>query len=137
MIDPLRSRRSTCPVNASLEVIGDRWSLLIVRDMLFAGACTYKDFLASDERIATNVLADRLVKLQASGIIVCERNPRDGRSLLYRLTAKGFDLVPVVMELSAWGTRHEDGKPPSGILDAWMADQKAFLAGLRKSARLI
>lgn len=128
------ARRSTCPINASLEVLGDRWSLLIVRDMLFAGARTYKDFLASEEKIATNVLANRLTKLQAAGIIVGERDPNDGRSLLYRLTDKGLDLAPVLMELSAWGTRHEDGQPPNGILAAFQADREGFLAGVRAAA---
>lgn len=127
-------RRSTCPINASLEVVGDRWSLLIVRDMLFAGARTYKDFRASAEGIATNVLADRLNRLQASGIITSAPHPEDGRSLVYRLTAKGIDLVPVVMELSAWGTRYEDGQPPEGILSAWQADREGFLAEVKRMA---
>src|SRR3954470_17391490 len=113
-----RVRRSTCPINASLEVLGDRWSLLIVRDMLFAGAKTYKRFLASDEKIATNILASRLTTLQQAGIIISEQDPQDGRSLRYRLTDKGLDLVPVLMELSAWGTKYEDGQPPNGLLDA-------------------
>jgi DNA-binding HxlR family transcriptional regulator len=133
MIDTSDPRRSTCPINAALEVFGDRWSLLIVRDMLFAGARTYKDFLASDEGIATNVLASRLSRLQASGIITSERDPQDGRSLIYRLAAKGIDLVPVLMELSAWGTRYEEGQPPDGILDAWKADRQGFLDGIRSS----
>jgi DNA-binding HxlR family transcriptional regulator len=124
------ARRSTCPINASLEVLGDRWSLLIVRDMLFSGARTYKDFLASNEKIATNILADRLNKLQASGIIASERDAQDGRSMLYRLTSKGKDLVPVLMELSVWGTLYEGGQPPEGILDAWKADQTGFIAML-------
>jgi DNA-binding HxlR family transcriptional regulator len=127
MTDIFRSHRSTCPISAALEVLGDRWSLLIVRDMMFGGARTYTDFLASDEGIATNILANRLSKLQASGIITGARDPRDGRSLVYRLTAKGIDLAPVLMELSAWGTRHEEGQPPSGILDAWKADRQRFL----------
>lgn len=126
-------RRSTCPINASLEVLGDRWSLLIVRDMLFGGARTYRDFLASDEKIATNILANRLARLQQCGIISSQPNPEDGRSLVYRLTPKGLDLVPVLMELSRWGTRHEAGEPPPGILDAWLADPQAFIAGIRQA----
>lgn len=124
-------RRSTCPINASLEVLGDRWSLLIVRDMLFGGARTYRDFQASEEKIATNILANRLARLQQCGIITSQSNPEDGRSLIYRLTSKGLDLVPVLMELSRWGTRHEAGQPPPGILDAWVADPQAFIAGIR------
>lgn len=125
------TRRSTCPINASLEVLGDRWSLLIVRDMLFASARTYKDFLASDEKIATNILANRLTRLQEAGIIFSEPNPLDGRSARYRLTEKGVDLVPVLMELSSWGARYEDGQPPNGILDAWQNDRASFIESIK------
>ena len=128
-----RIRRSSCPINASLEVLGDRWSLLIVRDMVFAGAKTYKQFLASEEKIATNILASRLTTLQQAGIITSEQNPQDGRSLRYRLTEKGLDLVPVLMELSAWGTKYEDGQPPNGILDAWQSDRAGFVKSTRQS----
>jgi DNA-binding HxlR family transcriptional regulator len=131
-----RKRRSSCPINASLELLGDRWSLLIVRDMMFGGARTYKDFRSSDEGIATNVLASRLVKLQDAGIIMSERDPRDGRSLIYRLTPKGVELVPVLMELSRWGTRFEEGEPPRGILQAWEANPRAFLAKIRDELRI-
>ena len=134
MTEEPRTRRSTCPINASLEVLGDRWSLLIVRDMLFAGAKTYKDFLGSDEKIATNVLASRLTRLQSIGVIVSERNELDARSSIYRLTEKGLDLLPVVMELSAWGTHYENGEPPNGIFDAWKNNRANFIAGMRAGA---
>ena len=124
------NRRSTCPINAALEVLGDRWSLLIVRDMLFGGARTYRDFLRSDEKIATNILANRLGRLQVAGIITSEPHPDDGRSSIYRLTSKGADLVPVLMELSAWGTRYEGGQPPQGVLDAWRKDPDGLRARL-------
>jgi DNA-binding HxlR family transcriptional regulator len=133
MTDKSSPRRSTCPISAALEVLGDRWTLLIVRDMVFGKARTYKDFLASHEGIATNILANRLSRLQASGIVTARRDPQDGRSLIYQLTVKGIDLVPLLMELSIWGTRHEQGQPPSGILDAWMADRQNFMDGVRNS----
>lgn len=131
MIERRQSRRSSCPINASLEVLGDRWSLLIVRDLMFGGLRTYKDFQSSDEGIATNILASRLAKLQDSGIVTSHRDPQDGRSLIYRLTAKGVELAPVLMELSRWGTRFEEGKPPHGILQAWETNPQAFLAEIR------
>ena len=127
-------RRSTCPINASLEVLGDRWSLLIVRDMLFGGAQTYKQFLASDEKIATNILASRLTRLQKTGIITSEPDPQDRRSVRYRLTAKGMYLVPLLMELSTWGTRYEEGQPPNGILDAWKKDREGFIKSIGTAA---
>jgi len=101
-------RRSGCPLNASVETLGDRWSLLIIRDMMLRGSRTYKEFLESYEGIATNILADRLRKLEAHGIITTERDPSDGRRLFYLLTAKGIDLAPVLTEMVLWAARHED-----------------------------
>lgn len=127
-----RAHRSTCPISAALEIVGDRWSLLIVRDLLFGGPLTYKDLASAAEGIATNVLADRLRGLEAAGIITADRHPDDGRRIVYRLTAKGIDLTPVVMSLSTWGTRHEEGEPPPGILPAWRKDPRGFVAALRR-----
>jgi len=101
-------RRSGCPLNASVEMLGDRWSLLIVRDMMIRGFQTYKEFLASDERIATNILADRLRKLEAHGIITTQPDAADGRKLTYLLTPKGIDLAPVLAEMVLWAARHEE-----------------------------
>src|SRR6266436_293485 len=101
-------RRSGCPLNASVEILGDRWSLLIIRDMMLRGFRTYKEFLSSYERIATNILADRLRKLEAHGIITAKRDPSDGRRLIYVLTPKGIDLAPVLTEMVLWSAAHED-----------------------------
>src|SRR5260370_13315490 len=105
--EPAPRRRSGCPLNASVEVVGDRWSLLIIRDMMLRGFRTYKEFLGSYERIATNILADRLRKLEAHGIITAERDSSDGRKLIYSLTAKGIDLAPVLTQMVLWAARHE------------------------------
>jgi DNA-binding HxlR family transcriptional regulator len=105
---PAPKRRSGCPLNASVEILGDRWSLLIIRDMMLRGFHTYKQFLESYERIATNILADRLRRLEAHGIIAAERNPSDGRKLIYSLTAKGIDLAPVLTEMVLWAAAHEN-----------------------------
>src|SRR3989449_5394871 len=99
----MAERRSACPLNATLEVLGDRWSLLIVRDLIFKGRTTYKDFLAGGEGIATNVLADRLRRLEAEGVIGKGRDAADARRLVYRLTAKGLALAPVLVEMIVWG----------------------------------
>ena len=100
-------RRSECPLNASIEILGDRWSLLIVRDMMLRGLKSYKEFMDSYERIATNILADRLRKLEFHGIIEAEPDPLDGRKLNYVLTRKGIDLGPVMTELVLWAGSHE------------------------------
>jgi DNA-binding HxlR family transcriptional regulator len=101
-------RRSRCPLNASVEMLGDRWSLLIVRDMMLRGFQTYKEFMESDEGIATNILADRLRKLEAHGIISTEGDATDGRKFIYLLTPKGIDLAPVLAEMVLWAARNEE-----------------------------
>src|SRR3979490_817433 len=100
-------RRSGCPLNASVEILGDRWSLLIIRDMMLRGFRSFKEFLESYERIATNILADRLRKLEAYGIFTTARDQSDGRRLIYSLTAKGIDLAPVLTEMVLWAAAHE------------------------------
>jgi DNA-binding HxlR family transcriptional regulator len=121
---------STCPINASLAVLGDRWSLLVVRDLMFAGYRSFNQFLKAGEGMATNVLTDRLSKLIEVGIITKEPDPGDGRKWLYSLTPKGIELAPVLLELSKWGTKHEHGIPPDGVLDMWEADRAGFLGEL-------
>ena len=122
---------TTCPINASLLVLGDRWSLLVVRDLMFAGYRSFNQFQKAGEGMATNVLTDRLSKLTEAGIITKRPDPDDGRKWLYGLTQKGIDLAPVLVELSKWGTKHEHGLPPDGVLERWEADSAGFLADLK------
>ena len=124
-------RRSECPLNASVEMLGDRWSLLIIRDMMLRGFRTYKEFMECYEGIATNILADRLHKLVANGIITSQPDPSDGRKLIYSLTAKGIDLAPVLTEMVLWAAAHEDtGNQP--LVRQMRADKEKFLAGVRE-----
>jgi DNA-binding HxlR family transcriptional regulator len=124
-------RRSGCPLNASVEMLGDRWSLLIIRDMMLQGSRTYKEFLECYEGIATNILADRLRKLVAYGIIATEPDPADGRKVIYLLTAKGIDLAPVLTEMVLWAAAHEDtGNQP--LIRQMREDKEKFLAGVRQ-----
>jgi DNA-binding HxlR family transcriptional regulator len=124
-------RRSECPLNASVEMLGDRWSLLILRDMMVRGFSSFKEFLGSHEGIATNILADRLRKLEANGIIASEPHPSDGRKMIYRLTAKGIDLAPVLTELVLWASRHEKtGNQP--LIDRMSKDKQRFLTDIRR-----
>src|SRR5207237_8759803 len=92
-------RRSACPLNASVEMLGDRWSLLIIRDMMLREFRSYKEFLECYEGIATNILADRLRKLVTYGIVATELDPSDGRKVIYRLTEEGIGLALVVTEM--------------------------------------
>jgi DNA-binding HxlR family transcriptional regulator len=123
--------RSGCPLNASVEILGDRWSLLIIRDMMLRGFRSYKEFLESYEGIATNILADRLRKLMAHGIITTGRDPLDGRKVIYSLTKKGIDLAPVLTEMVLWAAAHEKTENPA-LVQLIQKDKKQFLAAARQ-----
>jgi DNA-binding HxlR family transcriptional regulator len=124
-------RRSPCPLNASVEMLGDRWSLLILRDMMLRGARTYTEFLNSSfEKIATNILADRLRRLERDGIITAKTDPTDGRKLIYTLTQKGLDLAPVLTEMVLWAAKHErTGNQP--LIQQMRQDKEGFIAAVK------
>jgi DNA-binding HxlR family transcriptional regulator len=128
-------RRSGCPVSISLEVFGDRWSLLIIRDLMVRGFRTFKEFLQSGEGIATNILADRLQKLESAGIISAEPEQQDARKINYRLTEKGIDLAPVLLELLIWGARHENTGISCGVVENMARHREEVLAEVRKRWR--
>ncbi|HEY6619236.1 MAG TPA: helix-turn-helix domain-containing protein [Steroidobacteraceae bacterium] len=125
-----RSHRSQCAISRSLDVLGDRWTLLIVRDLLFAGLRSYGDFLTSGDGIATNILAARLEILETAGIIKSKADPTDGRKLIYRLTPKGTELAPILLELGTWGIKYEGGTRPKELSQRWEVDPKGLLAAL-------
>jgi DNA-binding HxlR family transcriptional regulator len=125
-------RRSGCPVSIALETFGDRWSLLVIRDLMVRGGSTFSDFLASGEGIASNVLAERLQRLRRAGIVDAERCANDGRKVSYRLTAKGIDLAPVLLELLIWSARHERTSAPCGFVAEVEARRAEFLAEVRR-----
>lgn len=124
-------RRSGCPLNASVEMLGDHWSLLIVRDMMLLGSRTYKEFLNSHEKIATNILADRLRRLEADGIITTQPDPTDGRKLIYLLTKKGIDLAPVLTEMVLWAAAHEKTENQA-LVREMRKDKQKFLSTIRQ-----
>jgi DNA-binding HxlR family transcriptional regulator len=119
----------------SLEIFGDRWSLLIIRDLMVRGFRTFKEFQDSGEGIASNILADRLRKLDAAGIVESEADEEDARRVNYRLTEKGIDLAPVVLELLIWGARHEDTGAPRGVIAKMEKNRDAVLAEVRRRWR--
>ena len=122
-------------MSIALEVFGDRWSLLIIRDLMVRGFRTFKEFEQSDERIATNILADRLRKLQTAGIISAEAEGADGRRINYRLTEKGIDLAPVLMDVLIWSARHEKTAAPRALIAEMEKNREAFLAEARERWR--
>jgi DNA-binding HxlR family transcriptional regulator len=103
--------KSSCPINLSLEVIGDRWTLLILRDMVFAGKKHFREFLQSDEGISSRTLADRLQTLQEEGIVTRHDDPRHKLKAVYRLTQAGIDLLPVLVGLGSWGSHYRSADP--------------------------
>ncbi|HXZ42966.1 MAG TPA: helix-turn-helix domain-containing protein [Terriglobales bacterium] len=128
-------RRSGCPVSIALESFGDRWSLLIIRDLMVRGFRTFKEFQESGEGIATNILADRLRRLEANGIVTAETEETDARRVNYRLTEKGIDLAPVVLELLIWSARHEKTGAPCAVIERMARSRQAVLAEVRRRWR--
>jgi DNA-binding HxlR family transcriptional regulator len=132
---PSTAKRSRCPIALSLDLFGDRWSLLIVRDLLFKDRRSFSAFADAGEGIATNVLAERLERLEAAGIIARTPDPNDGRRSLYMLTAKGLDLAPVLVEMVIWAARHEDTDAPPAIVKEMKRDRAGFIARAKARAR--
>jgi DNA-binding HxlR family transcriptional regulator len=127
--------RSGCPVSISLELLGDRWSLLIIRDLMVRGLRAFKEFQESGEGIATNILANRLRNLQTAGIITAEPEKSDGRKVNYRLTRKGIDLAPVLLDLLVWGARHESTTAPGALISNLEKNRAEVLAEVRRRWR--
>lgn len=105
------AHRSGCPINLGLEVFGDKWSLLIVRDMMFADKRHFREFLASTEGISSNILADRLLKLTQAGVLTRADDPGHKLKAIYSLTEKGIELLPIVAEISRWSRKYEPVDP--------------------------
>ena len=112
-------------------MLGDRWSLLIIRDMMLRGFRSYKEFMEGYEGIATNILADRLRKLVAYGVITTEPDPSDGRKVIYLLTPKGIDLAPVLTEMVLWAAAHEKTENQA-LVREMQKDKVKFLAAIRQ-----
>lgn len=123
-------------MSSALDLLGDRWSLLIVRDVMVRGYRTFREFQRSGEGIATNVLADRLHKLEAGGILMQEPSANDRRSTNYRLTEKGIALAPVLLELLIWGARNEETDAPCAAIDHMAENRPAVLAEAYRRWRL-
>ena len=124
--------RSGCPVAVSLEIFGDRWSLLVIRDLMVRGFRTFKDFQNSGEGIATNILSDRLRRLEATGVISAEGEEGDARRVNYRLTRKGIDLAPLLLEVLIWGATHENEGKARTVAKVMSQKRELILAEVRR-----
>ena len=128
--------RSDCPINFALEVFGDKWSLLIVRDIVFAGKNTYNEFLDSEEKIATNILSNRLKMLEERGIIKKEYDPaRKTRSkVVYKLTQEGSGLIPILVEIMLWSERQRPvDETAHAFIERAKQDKSAFIEELQQA----
>ncbi|MBX3531549.1 MAG: helix-turn-helix transcriptional regulator [Rhizobiaceae bacterium] len=131
MVRHSRARRSDCPIGFTLDIFGDRWSLLILRDVLTRAKSRFREF-AAEERIATNVLAERLERLEGAGLLTRANDPSDARQFVYRPTRAAIDLLPVVVEMAYWGAMHDpETGAPREFVEAYEADRQALLAGMR------
>ena len=125
--------RSTCPISTALDIFGDKWSLLIIRDLMFKEKSTYGEFLNSEEKIATNILADRLALLEAGNIISKNNHPDHKLKFVYKLTPKGIDLIPVLVEIIAWSEKHHEVHPFAREFAKQIRKDKAgVLQGIRE-----
>lgn len=120
-------RRSNCPMSYALDFVGDKWTLLVLRDLIMSRKQYFQDFLESDEKIASNILASRLKQLEAAGMITRANDPAHGRRVIYSPTAKALDLLPAMLELVRWSAAHD---PKTGVPPAFVrriADQREAL----------
>jgi DNA-binding HxlR family transcriptional regulator len=125
-------RPSGCPIAFGLDTFGDRWTLLIIREIMLGGKRTYSEFLEAEEGIATNILVDRLKQLEADGIVEKSRDPENRRSFLYHLTKKGRDLAPILVEIILWSGAHDDRPVASRVMvEKALKDRAGFVARLR------
>ncbi|MFN7943110.1 MAG: helix-turn-helix domain-containing protein [Thermoanaerobaculia bacterium] len=130
-----RSRRSDCPISVTLELLGDEWSLLVVRDLMFKGFRTFHEFAGAGEQIASNVLAERLARLEDAGVVTRRRDPEDRRRVVYRLTEKGIELAPVLVEMVLWAARHERTAAPAATVREMRDHRTKVLRDIRKRWR--
>ncbi len=122
-----KPRRSDCPIANTLDIFGDRWTLLIIRDMMFLEKREFGEMVISNEKIATNILTDRLQRLQNSGILLKSPNPDNGTKYIYTLTEKGIQLLPIMIEVILWGMINIPGTDmPKNFLNSMEFDRKTF-----------
>ena len=132
MSDGRKRRLSGCPIDYGLDVFGDRWTLLVIRDLLFVGKRHFKELMESPERIASNILTARLKKLEERGLIERCADPDNRKQVIYTLTDKGRDLIPVLVEIVRWGGRHDPNTlVPKNVVARFARDNESILAELR------
>lgn len=127
MSNTSRREKSNCPISYSLDLFGDRWTLLVLRDLILHGKTRFAEFQDSDEKIASNILSDRLRRLQDQGIVVHKKDRSDARQNIYAVTKKGLSLTCVLLEIAAWGASHDPQTgAPAEFAEHFYADRKGY-----------
>ncbi len=130
------AKRSDCPISYALDLFGDKWTLLVLRDLILKRKRHFRDFLASDEKIASNILAHRLKLLEAAGMVTRQRDPGSARKVIYEPTEKSADLIPALLELARWGARYDPNTAAPKALTRRIAEDRASLiAEIRSSLK--
>jgi len=133
MANPTDQRRSACPISFTLDILGDKWTLLILRDLLLNGKRHYREFLEAGEHIATNILADRLKRLEAEGLLTKDRDQDNRKQVIYQPTQKSLALLPVLIEVAYWGATHDPNTAaPRDFVRTTRRDRDALVVLIRK-----
>lgn len=126
--------RSLCPISCALDALGDKWTLLVLRDIIFMRKRYFRAFLISSEKIASNILSDRLRKLEAAGMVLRQPDPDNGCRIIYTVTEKGLDLIPAILELLRWGAKHEvENTKHDNLVRQFDLNPQKFIAEIRSS----
>lgn len=121
-------RKSYCPIHFGLELFGDKWTLLIIRDIMFKGKHYFGDFANSEEKIATNLLSDRLSMLEKEGMVTKFKDTKHKQKIIYRLTEKGIDLMPILVEIIMWSAKYDkDSGVEKEFVKAYKKDRDALI----------
>lgn len=125
------SRRSDCPISNVLDFVGDKWSLLILRDLIFFNKHSYSEFLNAPERMATNILSSRLEKLEQDGLIAKQVDVNDKRKKVYKLTQMGKDMLPIILEMVVWSSKHDPNiNTPEQVVNRAINDRENLINDL-------
>ena len=132
----LPPRRSNCPIAYALDFVGDKWTLIVLRDLIMARKRHFRELLAGSEGIATNILASRLKLLEAAGLVTRRLDPAEARRVIYEPTEKALDLVPVLIELMRWSTKYDPkSAAPPRFVRRLAQDREGLIADLRAAHR--
>lgn len=134
MIEERSDRRPVCPVTFALEIFGDRWTLLVLRDLLLEGRTRFSDFVAANPGLATNILTDRLKRLEGRGLLQKVSDPSDARRYVYLPTDDAVALIPMLVEMIAWSGKQAPGTVPAAFLKRIETEREALIVELQKQA---